>query len=98
MNKTNKMIRTRTKKGFSLTFANNWTISVQFGYGNYCQNKNHPAGVGLETQEGLLESIDAEIAIWDENGTWYNFGGDTVQGYCDTNELADWISKVSKFD
>jgi hypothetical protein len=25
-------------KGFQMTFENGWTISVQFGYGNYCDN------------------------------------------------------------
>jgi len=91
------MLRSRTKKGFAMTFANNWTISVQFGYGNYCDNKNHPAGMDLEKQD-TVESSNAEIAIWDKNGDWYDFGGDVVQGYCDTNEIADWIDKVSKFD
>ena len=81
-----------------MTFANNWTISVQFGYCNYCVNKNHPAGMDLERQDSV-ESSNAEIAIWDKDGNWYTFdNGDVVEGYCDTNTIADWISKVSKFD
>ena len=30
--------------GFQMTFENGWTISVQFGYGNYCDNNRHPDG------------------------------------------------------
>lgn len=26
-------------KGFSMSFASGLTISVQFGYGNYCENR-----------------------------------------------------------
>jgi hypothetical protein len=38
---------------------------------------------------------DAEIAIWDSFGEYYNFGHDTVKGYCSTDEVAEWITKVS---
>jgi len=48
----------------------------------------------LET-DGIHSSEDAEIAIWDEAGTWLDFGGDTVQGYVTANEVASWISKIT---
>ena len=35
------MLKATQNKGFSLTFENNLTISVQFGYGNYCENRNY---------------------------------------------------------
>ena len=91
------MIRSTSNKGFSLTFENGWTISVQFGYGNYCDNKHHPDGWDFSKKQEVTQSSDAEIAIWDANGEWYNFGSDTVKGYCSANEVAEWIEKVSKF-
>lgn len=84
-------------KGFKMTFSNGWTISVQFGYGNFCQNNHHPEGYYFSKNQNVTTCEDAEIAIWDINGEWYNFGSDTVKGYCSTNEVAEWIDKVSKF-
>jgi hypothetical protein len=71
--------------GFTMTFENGCTISVQFGRANYAT-----------IRDGF--SISAEIAIWDKDGTWYNFGHDQVKGYCNANEVAEWIDKASKFD
>lgn len=67
--------------GFQLTFSNGNTISVQFGFGSYCEQKHETTG----------ESVDAEIAIWNTEGKWYNFGSDEVNGYCPADEVADWI-------
>ena len=91
------MIRSTSNKGFSLTFENGWTISVQFGYGNYCDNNRHPDGWDFSKKQEVTQSSDAEIAIWDADGEWYNFGSDTVKGYCSAIEVAEWIAKVSKF-
>lgn len=90
-------------KGFQMTFENGWTISVQFGFGNYCSNRNHPARMISGNHYGWYASKDveyfscpdAEIAIWDSFGEYYNFGHDTVKGYCSTDEVAEWITKVS---
>jgi hypothetical protein len=84
-------------KGFQMTFGNGWSISVQFGYGNYCQNNHHPMGFYFSKNQDVTTSEDAEIAIWDKDGNWYNFGNDTVKGYCSTDDVAGWINKVSNF-
>ena len=78
--------------GFQMTFENGWTISVQFGYGNYCDNNRHPDGFDFGKNKDVVQSSDAEIAIWDSEGSWYTFeDGDTVKGYCSANEVATWI-------
>lgn len=77
--------------GFQMTFENGWTISVQFGYGNYCDNNRHPDGFDFGKNLDIVQSSDAEIAIWDSEGSWYNFGDDTVKGYCSADEVATWI-------
>jgi len=34
----NKSFSISNNKGFHITFENGWTVSVQFGAGNYCDN------------------------------------------------------------
>jgi len=89
--------RSTSNKGFSMTFENGWTISVQFGYGNECDNHHHPDGWDFAKKQEITESTDAEIAMWDKYGNWYDFGSDTVNGHCSPNEVAEWINKCSKF-
>ena len=96
------MLKSTLNKGFQLTFENGITISVQFGSGNYCERKNLNASYKSEmlNEQDIIESLDAEIAIWDEDDNWFNFGSDntyclsysrTVKGYCTANEVAKWI-------
>jgi hypothetical protein len=71
-------------EGFTMTFANGYTISVQFGIGNYCsRNENDKA-------------VSAEIAIWDKDNTWYNFGDDLVKGHCSPDEIVTWMRKAKE--
>lgn len=81
-------------KGFQMTFENGLTISVQFGGGNYCKNRNND--FMAESKIDVVESPNAEIAIWDEHKRWFNFGGDEVKGYVSPDEVAKWIYKVSR--
>ena len=83
--------------GFQMTFDNGLTISVMFRGGSYCEHKMERPTIAMANLEtdGIHSSEDAEIGIWDENGTWLDFGGDTVQGYVTTNEVASWISKIT---
>ncbi len=84
-------------KGFHITFPNGVTLSTQFGYGNYCDN--HDIEIGVRTQK--VESQNAEIAIWDKEGTWLTGKayeeksnkeiGDDVKGYV---EIEEWLEIV----
>lgn len=85
-----------SNKGFTITFKNGWTISVQFGKGNYCE-VGYIGGFGGERSKENHFSSDCEIGIWDENRNWFNFGNDEVKGYCSPEEVSEWIYKVSKF-
>ena len=89
------MFKSTGNKGFSMTFENGLTISVQFGHGNYCSNHNNLKLFGNELKQQLVESNTAEIAIWDKNNNWFNFGHDQVKGWCSANEVAEWIRKTS---
>ena len=61
-----KKIAITQGKGFQLKFANGWTVSVQFGWGNYCGNRHDETelAVSLELHGddpagecGLLELV-----------------------------------------
>ena len=86
----------RDNKGFYFTFENGYTVSVQIGMGNYCDNHHEDSNVRQETLtrmgKGMVcgvesESRTAEIAIWDDKGEWVTgkwarSGGDMmVEGY-----------------
>jgi len=76
-----------SKRGFSITFENGWTVSVQFGPGCYCSNKF--------AQENITESPNAEIAAWDSNGKWFDFEHDQVKGYCKPDEVLKFMNKIA---
>lgn len=87
------MFKITSGKGFHISFENGYTISIQFGYGNYCKNYN------VENKT-YSECENAEIAIWDEDGVWHtkDFTGnddDNVLGYVQPEMVAKMIFKVS---
>lgn len=78
------MFKTTANKGFHMTFDNGVTISVQFGYGNYCDNRD------LITLSDFIDtsSSNAEIMIWNDDKVITNeLFGDDVQGYLSANEV-----------
>lgn len=83
--------------GFQMTFKNGLTISVQWGYGNYCDNRLKFSDQDIESKSGTSDS--AEIAIWDSNNQgskWFKFDCDVVKAYCSSDEVAIWIDKVRR--
>lgn len=71
------------RKGFHITFDNGWTVSVQFGKGNYADNYNHPEFL----PEKDIDSTTAECAAWGPKGVMVNMPdfmySDPNQGYED---------------
>jgi hypothetical protein len=87
--------------GFQLTLGNGWTVSVQFGSGNYGSNRN--AEYDAARKEDFWESRTAEIAAWhgkqSDHRNWYNFGNgdeDEVKGWCSVDEVVEFLGMVSK--
>lgn len=81
-------------KGFQLTFSNGCTVSVMFGSGNYCEKRDYP----IHQSAGYLgshSSANAEIAIWDKNDRWFDFGGDTIKGFVSPDKVAKVLELVS---
>ena len=85
-------------KGFKLTFTNGWTVSVQWGPGNYCANRS-VADDDAPRKVSTWESTTAEIAAWDKNKVWYNFAVDLpdemVEGYMTSNKVLEFINMIA---
>ena len=80
-------------KGFNMTFENGFSISVQWGVGNYCDRKND--GSFDEPMKGeFWEATSAEIMITGNDGIILG-NGDVVAGWLSTDKVADIIHACS---
>lgn len=90
------MFRITSGKGFHITFENGYTVSVQWGPGNYCDN--HDVRIYPEEPPKLgWESREAETAVWAEDRDLITLPGDadSVQGYrtpAQVLELLNWAA------
>ena len=85
------------KKGFHLTFDNGWTVSVQFGPANYCDNYDRRIG-NEEEACGSDGSHTAECAVWGGDGKMIDRPGwgDAVSNRstpAQVLELLNWASE-----
>lgn len=86
-------------KGFKLTFPNGYTVSVQFGFGNYCDNYSNTA-INFNKIPNHCQSNNAEIAYYNKvsnllpleefNPEWT----DTVKGYVSVTEVMTFLNWV----
>ena len=85
-------------KGFQMEFANGWTVSVQFGLYNYCENYINHAVEDVY----ILTCPDAEVAVF-KNGSERLFEhpdyqhGDVGQGFTPKQvlDLMIWAESLS---
>jgi hypothetical protein len=91
------MIKSTLNRGFMLTFLNGLTISVQFGSGNYCENRSLTLPYEHELKQHITKSNSAEIAIWgDVSDKWLKFKSDEVKGWVHADDIAKYIHYVQK--
>jgi|TARA_R110000824_G_scaffold325177_1_gene512104 hypothetical protein len=92
------MFASSHNKGFSITFENGNTVSVQWGPGNYC-DPEHEMGRNAHPQAPsrtqVWKSATAEVAAWNADGDWHNFECDQVDGWQSADDVAKFISFVS---
>lgn len=81
------------------------TLSVAFGYGNYCSNRDSYEQQKLSDsllykfEHGFKRDIllritwNAEIAIWDTHHRWLMFDGDNVLGYVDFEAMPHIVQR-----
>ena len=96
--------RTTENKGFWITFDNGVTVSVQFGCGNYCWNRDKDIN---PLKLKAVECPNAEVAVWDSKDYWItefspigkDYGETAVVGYCNPNDVLrvlNWASKLTE--
>lgn len=89
------MFKITGKKGFHITFDNGYTVSVQFGPGNYCSNYDMEIGRDEELS-GKRGSETAECAVWSRSGDMIaHWNGDTVSNRstpAEVLELLNWAA------
>lgn len=82
-------------KGFHITFENGWTISVQFGGGDYCDNYDFP--IGKEREQHRMTSSTAEVAYWGPDKKMQTFeSGDTVAGRWSPAQVLALMNDISQ--
>jgi len=98
------MLYITRNEGFQIDFDNGYTISVQFGHGHYCSNRNSRK-IGYQSSSTPQECKNAEIALWDRNrkdkgegsSTWVNLTpGDQVVGWVPADLVGKIIGYVQK--
>ena len=84
-------------QGFRITFANGWTVSVQFGPGHYCSRKGE--AYSAPKQAAWWESKDAETAVINPAGelVYLDCECDQVRGWQTAEDVADLIARVRTF-
>ena len=85
-------LRITSGKGFHMEFANGWMVSVQFGAGNYCQNRDAEFDNDIAT--GRKGASNAECAVFSPDGEMAQLEGwdDTVKGWMSPDEIAELIT------
>jgi len=97
----------KTPSGFMLDFPNGWTVSVQFGPGNYGSNRDSTHNYFEDTAE-FLDANTAEIGAWHTDtrgegistsqGVWYQFeDGEEVKGWQNITHVMEFLNEVSAF-
>ena len=88
------MFRITDNKGFQITYDNGYTVSVQFGPGNYSSNYNLSM---LENMGKPMTANTVETALIAPDGSFVAYKDDDVQGYQDAAgvlELLDYASQL----
>lgn len=83
-------------RGFQITFANGHTVSVQFGPGTYCENRD--MDFSQSALAGEKGSITAETAHWGPDGNFIPMpeAEDDVNGWQTPEQVLELLIKAAK--
>jgi hypothetical protein len=86
------MFKITDSKGFHITFDNGYTVSVQFGAGNYCDNYGNG-----KYREPANPSATAEVAAWDANEEWVSLvdGSTEIKGYQTPAQVLEILNHIA---
>jgi len=81
------------KHGFSIKFDNGYEVSVNFGKGNYCNNRYEEIDI---LSIGDLSCENSEIAVYKDNNMMYlDFMEHGIASNCTVNDFLEIANKVS---
>ena len=89
-------------RGFHITFDNGVTVSVQFGYSNYCSNRDLDKSIETQGKPNTPQTSNtAEIAIWDSDDNWitqqFKDEGDTVLGWQTPEDILEAMNWAKNY-
>jgi len=87
------MFSVKGGRGFRISFRNGYTVSVQFGIGNYCDNQYEKSPLSLVEQlrEPTKDSPTAETALTTDAGLVL-YKGRQVQGYQNAKDVLELLA------
>lgn len=99
------MFKITAGKGFLMQFDNGYSVSVQFGYDNYCSNRydkefDTNRWKECEAELGLKGSYTAELAIRNPNNEFVGkdlgiFTTDNVEGWASAKRVLEVLNLVA---
>ena len=92
------MFESCSNKGFRITFANGYALSVQWGPINYCTNRDINANwdIAMSAKDGLWESETAEVAVYDPDNTIIDMDDNQVHGHVHADGIVDLMTLVAE--
>ena len=92
-------------RGFRLTLPNGYTLSIQYGFGNYCERRSAHPGDSEEPEPYSIESRDFELAVFYPDEKFKSIDKsfvqltehDAVMGYIPFSLLGDIIAMISRW-
>lgn len=87
------MFRINDNKGFQITFDNGYTVSVQFGPGNYGSNRAETYSTSMNVP---MSATLAETALISPSGDFVPYQGEDVQGYVNADSVLELLNYASK--
>lgn len=90
MMEVKKKMKIHDNKGFHIQFENGYTVSIQMGKANYCDNRY--AGWLDGKIKTPTESNTAEVYYWDEDG---NSPEENPKGYQSPEQVLQILNKVA---
>lgn len=87
------MFRINDNKGFQITFDNGYTVSVQFGPGNYGSNYSLDF---IANMNKPMTATTAETALIAPDGGFVTYKDDDVQGHQTVNDVLALLNYASK--
>lgn len=87
------MFKITGNKGFHMTFANGYTVSVQFGAGNYSDNYDLSF---KDEVDGVPPSSVAEFPAWGPDHAFIAVDDKEIHGYITTDEALRLMNEVAQ--